>query len=135
MYKISGVFNYGGGNANTIKTIDTGVSITLNGSGASMTPDGTTNGLATLSTLDGSLTLTNGATVGGTLASLTLGTAGSLEVDGGTLDLSTINLTNLSGGILTGGSYELLDKGAQENATLKLPGYVNTLRGLSISLS
>ncbi|MGH9397754.1 MAG: beta strand repeat-containing protein, partial [Terriglobia bacterium] len=121
----SGPTNVGSSTGGTVLLSDQGHGATfdfnsLNGGGQPLTLVN-----SAIKGVSGDETLINDEVIDGTgtithLAALT--NNGALAASGGTLDLSTINLTNLSGGVLTNGSYELLNNGAQQNATLKLPG-------------
>lgn len=115
-FTVGGTFNYGGGKANTVTAIGSGASVVLEGSSALMTPDGATNGFSALNTLNGSLTLENGAGVGAALASLT--NTGTLELENaqGTQGSSlaiTGNLVDSAAAAGASGTVELQNFAAQ----------------------
>ncbi|MGH9352727.1 MAG: beta strand repeat-containing protein, partial [Terriglobia bacterium] len=133
-----GSMNVGSSTGGTVLLSDGGHGATFDFSGDP--GGGLTLVNSTIKGVSGDESLLNDANIIGTgtithLAALTNTNNGGLGASGGTLDLSTINLTNLSGGVLTDGSYYLLNNGAQQNATLKLPGDVNTLNGAYLQLS
>jgi len=122
-YNIGGTLQYSGAAdgtpLQTINTIDTGTSVTLNGGSALITPgldqnNNPIDAMATLSQLNGSLSLLNGAqeTLSG---NLTVGNQGSLTIDNTGSSALTItgNWGNVSGassgqaGVLSGGTYNI----------------------------
>ncbi|HEY1684350.1 MAG TPA: Ig-like domain-containing protein [Tepidisphaeraceae bacterium] len=103
---------------NSISNAGNGLPVTL---AAGVTVDGNNGALAGASTTS---TFTNqgaiNASGGGTInVSKPLTNQGTLQASNGTL--SALQLTNLSGGTLTGGNYE-----ADAHATLALNGFINT---------
>ncbi|HVV44775.1 MAG TPA: hypothetical protein VHC72_06205, partial [Bryobacteraceae bacterium] len=111
------VLKYSG---NDISTIDETASLTLDGNGALVnTLSANSDPLSsTLTTVNGTLALDQGATLTPTAGTFTVGPSGSVTLDhGSALDLSNVTFTNESGGVLSGGFFAVGDA-----STLKYSG-------------
>ncbi len=98
---------------NDISTIDETASLTLDSNGALVNTADAPNAdplTKTLTTVNGNLSLDQGASLTPNAGTFTVGSFGSVTLDhGSTLDLENVTLTNESGGVLTQGFFAVGD--------------------------